>query len=164
MKRSIRHQPNFYLDYVDIHVRAMGQMLYIGAVDKDEINLLTGADGRVYFSGYAILRDEKLKLDVTKELEVTDASNPKNPLVPTISYSYNVSLIGRGNVFRYCSPHPGGDDAPEHHGHHHRHQFDRFGPTPEEYTVTWDTDGEWPTLAEVIKEADAWYWDNVHRL
>jgi len=163
VNRSPRHGPNRLNSYLNIHVATMGQLIYTGAVEVDEIDLPNGADGELFISGRAILRDRKLRVDVLKALEITDASNPRDPLVQTISYSYDVVLQGRSNVFRYCSPH-GEDHEIEHHRHHHRHQFDPFGPSPDEYTVAIDYAGDWPTLGQVIQEADTWYWENVHRL
>ena len=160
--RSVQHGPNRLQNYLQIHETVMGQLLYTGAVEEDGLDFLPGADGRFYFAGEVLLREKRLKLTVAKALEVVDAAEPANPVVQTISYSYNVSICGHGNVFRYCAPHD--DDAMEHHLQHHRHQYDPFGPEPDRYTVVLITDGNWPTMDEVIREADAWYWDHLDRL
>jgi hypothetical protein len=160
--RSVRHGPNRLQNYLQIHETVMGQLLYTGLVDEDGLDFLPGADGRFYFAGEVLLRDRRLKLTVVKALEVVEATDPANPLVQTLSYSYNVSICGLGNVFRYCAPHD--DDAMEHHLQHHRHAYDPFGPEPHRYTVRLITDGDWPKMDEVIREADAWYWENLESL
>src|SRR3990172_2438968 len=43
-----------------------------------------------------------------------------NPLVQTLLYSYNLSVQGWNNVFRYDNAHAHGAHA----DHHHRHAFD----------------------------------------
>lgn len=136
--------------------------MYSGIVEEDGVAFEPGADGHFYFAGEILLRSGKLKLTVAKALEIVDATDPGDPWVQTTSYSYNVSIVGFGNIFRYCSPHDG--DGPEHHQQHHRHQYDPFSSTPEVYNVRLITDGDWPVLSEVIQEADGWYWDNVENL
>ncbi|NTW52991.1 MAG: hypothetical protein HGB22_10460 [Chlorobiaceae bacterium] len=58
-----------------------------------------------------------LKVEVQKRLDILDQED-RNPLVQTVSYSYNVFLTGVGNVFRYDSPHK------DHNQQHHVHRYD----------------------------------------
>lgn len=162
MERAKRHGPNRLQSYLDIHTTVMAQMLYAGQVEEDGLELPNGASGALVFDGELLLRDRRLKVTVTKVLEVLDDTDPSNPLVQTSMYSYNVSLVGYGNVFRYCSPHEDGSGIP-HHEHHHRHQYDPFGAEPDSYEVSFGGD-DWPTLQEVISEADEWYLSNQDRV
>lgn len=153
MERSKRHGPNRLQRYLEIHTTVMAKMLYSGLVVEDGLELPNGADGELVIVGDLLLRDRVLKVTVVKSLQVLEETDPSNPDVQTSSYSYNVSLVGHGNVFRYCSPHS------DHNEYHHRHQYDPFGSHPEANTVT-DCGDDWPTLSEVIEEAEEWYWAN----
>lgn len=134
----------------------IGHKIYQGAVSEDALMAEPGGDGKFYFDGVLYLRAHALNLTVFKILEMLDDS--QDPCVQTIRYSYNVSIVGHGNVFRYCSPHD--DDTEPHHRYHHRHEYDPFGSAPQRYTVAWPHHPDWPLLGEVIDEADRWYWDN----
>jgi hypothetical protein len=66
--------------------------------------------------------------------------------VHTITYAYNLSLIGAGNIFRY-------DNMHSHYGHltkHHRHEYN-----PPNVRKRLEQVGEegWPTLGEALREA-----------
>lgn len=66
--------------------------------------------------------------------------------VHTVTYAYNLSLIGVGNIFRY-------DNMHSHYGHltkHHRHQYE-----PPNVRKNLEHIGEegWPTLGEALREA-----------
>ena len=137
----------------------MGQYIYKGFVDEDRVTYGFGANGLFFFNGEIFLRARTLRVDVSKSLEVGEGADP---LVQTINYSYNVSIAGRRNVFRYCSPHD--PDGTDHHVQHHRHQYDPFGPDPSRETIRLITDGDWPVLGQVIEEAESWYWDNHDHL
>lgn len=134
----------------------MGHNVSRGYVDEDGVSAQPGANGRFYFDGVLYLRERALKLKVVKALEILDSR--ANPLVQTASYSYHVSICSGGNVFRYCSPHDNENAA--HHRYHHRHAYDPFGPEPEKDSVSCDGHPDWPTLSEVIEEAEGWFWDN----
>ncbi len=128
MDRSASHGPNRLLSYLEIHNTVTRRFVDGGLVEDDGLEFVSGANGQYVFDGYVILRDRRLKITVAKVLETVDASDPRNPMVQTIAYSYNVSIIGHGNVFRYCSPHDVNDDPIDHHKQHHRHEYDPFGP------------------------------------
>jgi hypothetical protein len=90
---------------------------------------------------------------------------PANPLVDRIKYSYNVSVAGRGNVFRYNSPHgdhPEGDPRRE----HHVHRFDPFAPEPAdtETVEVISEEADRPGLGDVLREAADWYYDHAGEL
>ncbi len=145
----------------------MGHLIYKGMVTEDRLEFLPGGNGLFIMRGELILRDRVLKLDVIKILE-TVSHNGQEPRVQTRMYTYNLSILDRGgSIFRYDSPHDGGEKKHPHHPFHHRHQYDPFSATPKVYTVTYDehaTTPDWPLLSDVVEEADAWYWENYDRL
>ncbi len=162
MDRSARHGPIRLQRYLEIHETVLGHLEYRGLLVEESLQLLPGALGQLQIVGDVVLRDRVLRLRVVKGLEMLDEDD--DPCVQTSFYSYNVHLPGRGNVFRYDSPHDGADDNHQHHQQHHRHQYDPFSADPKLYTVTLIEGGDWPLLAEVIEEADEWYWANRVRL
>jgi len=162
--RSPRHGPNRLLNYLEIHETVIRRFENDGRVVEDGLEFMSAANGQYMFDGHIILRDRQLEVTVTKVLETVDATDLSNPTVQTIAYSYNVSIIGHGNVFRYCSPHDENDDHIDHHKQHHRHQYDPFGADRFKNQVTLITNGDWPTLGQVIQEADDWYLTHLDRL
>ena len=96
-------------------------------------------------------------LDITESWAV-NGSGP-SAMVERRQYSYNAALRGRGNIFRYNSPHQ------DHNFEHHVHHFDVLGgdtsggdPIPI-YSVD-----QTPTLYEAIGEAERWYVTHVEEL
>jgi len=70
--------------------------------------------------------------------------------VQTVGYSYNVRLYHGNNLFRY-------DNAHEHEGHQDAHHKDLYNPkTGERLPSKWIGEARWPTLGEVIREAQEW--------
>ena len=85
--------------------------------------------------------------------------------VGLIWYSYNVSVGRGGTVFRYDSPDTDvGRNAAPHHSFHHRHRFDAFGTWNEIAPPRQVQERDVPTLRQVLREAEQWYWDNQERL
>lgn len=72
------------------------------------------------------------------------------------SYTYNVTLRGVGNIFRYDGPHP------SHQSFHHVHRYDVLGDGGQE--VSRLEEDETPTLGEVIDEAENWYYEHLPEL
>lgn len=71
-------------------------------------------------------------------------------------YRYNAVLLNRGTIFRYNSPHE------DHRQFHHVHRFDVFGSGVE--TVCPLKERQVPTLWEVLREAELWYYDHQDRI
>lgn len=156
-----KHGPNRLSSYIEIHDTVMRSLFDEGCVESESLEFTSGADGWIILDGEIVLRGRLLKVKVTKGLEVRD-NGQDDPMVQTRYYSYNVSIVGGSNVFRYCSPHK--DPGPEHHDVHHRHQYDPFGPNPYQNTVSTVEEDTWPLLSEVIREADEWYWANQEEI
>lgn len=97
-------------------------------------------------------------LTVDKYLDILYGSGD-SAVVQTVSYAYNVSVQGLGNIFRY-------DDQDDYFminsGHadkHHKHVFD-WHNKDQVGSVVWQGYEKWPQLDQVIREAEDWYWNN----
>ena len=75
-----------------------------------------------------------------------------NPLLELGFYRYNAVLLNRATIFRYNSPHA------DHRAFHHVHRFEVLGSGAE--TVDEIAERDVPTLRQVLKEAEEWYWAN----
>lgn len=141
--------------YVQIHNNAMDRFLRGNFVLSEGLEFYP-ADGSIVIEG-TIFCIDGLEIQVKKRLLLVGGSDD-DPLVRTEYYIYNLHIPGQGPVFRYNSPH--GD----HNMCHHAHRYDIFeGDTAG--TVEQDfNDDAWPTLSEVIVEAEGWYYANVARL
>jgi len=63
------------------------------------------------------------------------------------------------NIFRYDNAHP--DYL--HEGHNTPHHFHRFDPPGTEVSGSpFEIDSNWPTLGEVIQQADLYYWEYIY--
>ena len=91
-------------------------------------------------------------IDVLKTLRILSGSGP-TARVQTDSYSYNASLRGIGNVFRYDSPHP-------HYPHHHVHRYDVLNGDTRGTVTAIEEEENRPTLGQVIDELRDWYYDH----
>lgn len=103
----------------------------------------------------------RIVVAVDKLLE--SVSGGADPCIQTVMYSYNVSIRGRHNVFRYDNQHehwryPGHDDE------HHCHLFDWETGDELEGSPIWIGASRWPTLGDVIAETETWYLENRHLL
>lgn len=74
-------------------------------------------------------------------------------------YRYNARLPGRGSgrgmIFRYNSPHRA------HNRFHHVHRYDTLGTGDEVRPPTPIPEDEVPTLRQVLKEAEEWYYAHL---
>ena len=91
-----------------------------------------------------------------------------SPFIVIKDYTYNVSLRGHGEIFRYDNVHPHSC----HNDSHHKHEFDVWGkinssmPDIELKTCIcrkcpkWIGECCYPNLNEILQEAFCWYWDS----
>ena len=94
-----------------------------------------------------------LKMTVRKTLFVSIIRRVE--YVKTIDYAYNLSLEGIGNIFRYDNEHV-------HEGHcfpHHKHVYDPPGKNHRVLEI--ESEEDWPTLGEALREARQYYWNNL---
>jgi hypothetical protein len=152
-----KHAPIALGKYLEIHETAMRRLerdnryvLPEGAgltIERVDDGLLIS--GRIRCVG-------GIAIDVTKFLAIL-AGEGDSAVVQTVSYTYHVALEGLGNLLRYCGPH---DDVahPDHKPFHHKHTYDVLRGDVEGHVTEVDAE-ERPTLAEVITEACAWYFE-----
>jgi hypothetical protein len=139
----------------------MEQFRRSGFVCADTLSL-TQPFGRAMLLEGTVACSGNIVIGVYKRLEIVGGITG-NPLVQTVQYSYNVSVHGKGNLFRYDNQHP---DAP-YEGHadeHHRHEFDWQTGDELPHSPVWIGVQKWPTLGEVIEEARAWQATNYSQL
>jgi hypothetical protein len=134
----------------------MDQLIRSGFALSDELLLDSDGMGGLFITG-RIPCLGGIYIDVRKHVVCIGGEGGER-LVQTAEYSYNVVLQGRGNIFRYDSPHI------DHNREHHVHRYN---------VLNGDTDGaiEWiydeekrPTLQEVVLEAEEWYYAHRDRL
>jgi hypothetical protein len=97
-----------------------------------------------------------LAIDVLKTIHILSGSGP-TARVQTETYSYNASLRGIGNVFRYDSPHP-------HYPKHHVHRYDALTRDTRGYVEDIEDEENRPTLGDVLDELRDWYYDNHDKI
>lgn len=157
-----KHGPNRFDNYQSVHETVMQQLIKNGFVVLDGTVFSAGAgfillEGRVECLGNIVV-------DVRKTIQVLSGDGPA-ALVQTRSYSYNVLIRGRGNLFRYDSP----DLVPtsatvEHHKYHHKHVYSLEPLGRQVQVVLIENEDDIPTLGEVLREAEAWYYDHIGEL
>lgn len=148
------HAPNRFRTYREVHSTVINQFKDRGFILLDSLEFLPVGRG-IWLSGRLDLRSG-LVLTVEKLIAVIEGFGD-DAIVQTSHYAYNLSIGGLGNVFRYDNQ----DDDYLREGHldcHHKHVFNwvtglELGASPQ-----WVGRNEWPTLGQVIAEAEDWYW------
>jgi hypothetical protein len=151
-----RHGPNTLRNYVATHETIMEQFFREGFVESDALELVAAGSGVLLMNG-TISCKGGLVCTVEKWMETVGAPDRENPRIQTFRYSYNVSVSGLHNLFRY--------DNADHHGHedsHHRHAFDPETGAQAPGSPEWIGAARWPTLGEVLREMSDWYWEHQH--
>ena len=164
------HAPNKFSAYEQIHETVIGQFRDSGFISDHD---LTFSPWRRFdkVSGELVpqfrLNGEigclgKILIRVEKYLDILD--NSHNPSIQTVSYAYNASVQGFGNIFRYDNQ---DDYFVVNSGHpdkHHKHDFNWLDNQPPWGDITWVGRDKWPTLGQFIDELQVWYWDNKNEL
>jgi len=147
-----KHSPTRYTTYFETHARCMEKLKASGVVVFDGLELIQLDDGRLKIEGVVQCRGN-LILSVYKALRLERTNTI--PTVQTVRYSYNLSVAGQGNIFRY-------DDAHTHPGHSSKHHVHRFDPPGiENINSPFETGEDWPTLTEVLQEVDQYFWEKI---
>lgn len=144
---SASHGPIRLSSYLEIHTTVINRFVAQGFVVEDGLEIDDLGNGSIYISGL-IRCAGGVTITVDKYLSIIDPGPPA--FVQTVDYSYNASLDGVGNIFRYCSPHP------DHNTFHHRHTYDVF--SGDQFGNV--SESGWPTLGEVIEELRCWTSDH----
>ncbi len=152
-----KHQPNKYGSYVEIHTTVMEKFRAQGFIGSDnllfESFLLEGfrLRGQIACLGGIVIT-------VDKFIEILEHQGSYG-LVQTKWYTYNVSLRGGNNIFRYDN-----QDKdylrPGHQDEHHKHVFNPWNGCEIPNSPEWIGLENWPTLGEIIKESQDWYWQH----
>jgi hypothetical protein len=102
-----------------------------------------------------------IRIEVEEILERRINWFSKQPFghVALANYRYNARLPGRGHgkgmIFRYNSPHK------SHNRFHHVHRYDTLGTGDELRPPIPVPQDEVPTLRQVLKEAEEWYYAHI---
>jgi hypothetical protein len=164
-----RHGANFYSSYIEIHETVMQQFRDISFVSTDTLQFISLSpayylEGKIYCLGQIVIT-------VDKGFGIESLLSHDDPIIRTKWYSYNVSIQGIGNIFRYDN-----QDKdyfrPGHRDEHHKHTFMCLNSESNIIQATcedvnspiWVGHQNWPTLGDVIQEAHDWYWDNYNYL
>lgn len=148
-----KHGPNKLSNYVQIHETVMEQFLRAGFVRSENLAFKDLGNGLIELSGTIECAGD-IYIVVKKLIAVLSGEGP-NAVVQTTSYDYNAVLRNAGNILRYDSPHP------THNKEHHVHRFEPVGHEIEGSPHFLADEGERPTLGEVIKEVEEWYYNHA---
>lgn len=166
------HAPNRFGSYCQIHYTVLEQFKARDFIQEDSLQF-SPSNGRVRLYGeISCLR--KILILVDKYLEVVPSTEDRramklptsldqNCLVQTVAYSYNISVQNIGNIFRYDNQDDYWVDECDHADNHHVHKFE-WERGDQKGSVIWVGENDWPTLGDIIEEAEEWYWQQRHRL
>jgi hypothetical protein len=154
-----KHAPIELGKYIEIHETAMRGLERDRSVFSDDLAFesVEGGvllEGRIHCAGGILI-------DVTKALAIRGGEG-ESAIVQTATYTYHAQVEGLGNLFRYCSPHDT-EAQPDHNPFHHKHTYDLLAGDVVGNLTEVDAE-ERPTLAEVIREACAWYYENAEEV
>lgn len=169
MKIADRHSPTRFKTYRETHETVMNQFMSRDFVGSTTLEFLPYAGGIRLVGEIACLGN--IVFTVDKFLEILfcpyvldDQALPDDTtIVQTCWYSYNASVRGFGNIFRYDNQ----DDDYLRSGHldeHHRHIFNWKTGQEGENSPVWIGRQKWKTLGDVLQELETWYWRHHSQL
>lgn len=142
-----KHGPNRLYAYLQIHETVMERQLRNGFVLSDEL-VFTPIHNGILLEGDVICLGT-IRLQVRKIIKILEGDGAE-AFVQTVLYSYNAILAGRGNIFRYDSPHA------THNKEYHVHRYNVLSGG-EQLPIEWLSEEEQrPTLGEVIDKLADW--------
>lgn len=149
-----KHGPNRLGNYLDVHASYIADLIAEGFVVEDQSRFtflprLVVLEGVIVYLG-------GITLEVRKEIQVLEGRGMA-ARVQTRRFRYHAWVRGAHNILRYESAH-------EHREHTHKHVYDTFGTGRESDVIELPSEDSIPTLAEVIRELQAWHEDNAARL
>lgn len=147
------HGPTKLSTYISVHDNFM-QVLRRGTVVRHDSLQFKDWPGTITLTG-EIGCVGNILIQVSKALAIVEPG--EDPLVQTITYSYNAWVRNHCTFLRYDNSHP-------HKGHadpHHKHVQDwRTGKG----RVYWVGEEKWPSLTAVAHEVEEWYWEHREEL
>jgi hypothetical protein len=147
--------------------REMAQAQKSGFAESDTLIPRTMPGGLTYAGSIRCMGG--IRVEIREAYRLRERFYRRSPLLALVEYSYSAILDGHSNIFRYDSPDVAVRfEAPEHHAYHHVHRFDVFGDVlaagqeirPPEKLREQDI----PTIRQLLKECEDWYYANLHRL
>jgi len=153
----LRHKPNRLQNYLKVHETVLEQFKKRGFVGEDSLEFIPLnkyfiLQGEVGCIGGLILKVEKLIRVI--EVDSSDLS------IQTAWYSYNASIRNSHNVLRYDNQDEDFGFREGHSDEHHKHVFDWQTGDELDESPLWIGADNWPTLGDVLKELEDWYWEN----
>jgi len=149
-----KHSATRSSTYFSTHVRCLEGLKNSGLVTSETLAVTRLEQGNLRLQGRVICRGGFI-LTVNKILKASKSQGVE--FVQAVKYSYHLTDSQGKDIFRYDNAH-----AHEHLGHqssYHVHRFDsegnEFAGSPYEIPDLQD----WPTLSEVLGQADCHYWD-----
>jgi hypothetical protein len=147
---SLRVSPLSLGGYIQLHKTIIAQFRERGFVGPDATTDRSEGKHVIWHGEIGCLG--RIVLGVRKVFELLDSDRRVWP----IEYSYNVSISGVGNIFRYDNQHT----HPGHTGAFHRHDFDWTTNTEKPGSPICIGWAWWPKLEDVLEESYEWYWRN----
>lgn len=155
--RPDRHGPTRLRSHLNSHESHMEGFRVGGFVGADKLEIEIAPHEVTMEGEIACLGN--IVVNVLKTLEVLEGEGP-DATVQTVAYAYNVSIRNRFNIFRYDNLHL----TKGHPDPHHKDVYDwRTGEQLPE-SPKWVGAEHWPTLADVIREAQRWHGDHYAEL
>lgn len=149
-----RHSPNRFSSYYETHQTILNQFIARDFVGRQ--NLMFNKYSKLFHCKGEIGCLGEIVISVDKIIAIVDFSDES---VQTKRYAYNASIRGRGKIFRYDNQHSH-HLRPGHLDPHHKHSFNWETNLEEPNSPVWVGESGWPTLGQVLQEAEDWYWEN----
>jgi hypothetical protein len=148
--------PHRFADYRETHETVMGQLVARGFVLSEDLTFSDLGNDAIQIEG-TIQCLGNLRVEVKKVLAILSGQDA-DAIVQSTEYSYNAISGGEHRVFSYHSPHL------THHRMHHVHRA--VGLVGEETVTEVAPEGDlsYPTLGEVVRELEVWYWEHRDQL
>jgi hypothetical protein len=150
-----RHRPIDFGSYRRNHDGHMEGLRNSGFVHADNLEFKQRPNSVTLEGEIACLGN--IVVSVYKTLEVLGGQGLE-ATVQTVAYAYNVRIHNQHNIFRYDNLHPI-KDFPD---NHHKDPYD--WRTGERLPSEWVGQRDWPTLADVLWEAQRWYYEHMNEL
>jgi hypothetical protein len=147
-----KHGPNRFENFRRTNDKQLRRLLHDGFALSEDLLFEAVGKRRITQRGSIRCRGD-IVLEVDKILTIL-SGHGANAMVQTTEYHYNAYVQARGNLLRYCSPHP-------HRPYHHVHHFDFFRTWSETAVFELRTERERPTLAQVVDELAALYYEHL---
>ena len=152
-----KHQPIKFSKYREIHDSYINSFVAKTFIGENTVKFSSDIDEILLKGEIACLG--QILITVDKTIEIVKGMGD-HAIIQTVLYEYNVSIRSHGNIFRYDNSHPRNG----HPDNHHKHIFDWKLDGQGEGQVIWIGESQWPTLGDVIAEAEKWYFENQDEL